>query len=87
MHTPIGVKPVAGSKEWREAWQKRAFAHISNGYKYICLLYTSPSPRDELNGISYAVFCLKKKKKKKKNVIVIKVKIDETKKNIKKPKR
>ncbi len=35
MHTPIGVKPVAGSKEWREAWQKRAFAHISNGYKYI----------------------------------------------------
>ncbi|EOM0938847.1 TPA: protein YojO, partial [Escherichia coli O103:H2] len=23
MHTPIGVKPVAGSKEWREAWQKR----------------------------------------------------------------
>ncbi|EOL9927203.1 protein YojO, partial [Escherichia coli] len=21
MHTPIGVKPVAGSKEWREAWQ------------------------------------------------------------------
>ncbi|OZY19786.1 hypothetical protein CIJ86_12970, partial [Escherichia coli] len=26
MHTPIGVKPVAGSKEWREAWQKRAFA-------------------------------------------------------------
>ncbi len=42
MHTPIGVKPVAGSKEWREAWQKRAFAHISNGYKlFICLLYTS----------------------------------------------
>lgn len=35
MHTPIGVKPVAGSKEWREAWQKRAFAHISNGYKHI----------------------------------------------------
>ena len=32
MHTPIGVKPVAGSKEWREAWQKRAFAHISHGY-------------------------------------------------------
>ncbi|EOM1399062.1 protein YojO, partial [Escherichia coli] len=28
MHTPIEVKPVAGSKEWREAWQKRAFAHI-----------------------------------------------------------
>ncbi|EOL9942538.1 protein YojO, partial [Escherichia coli] len=27
MHTPIEVKPVAGSKEWREAWQKRAFAH------------------------------------------------------------
>ncbi|HFO5611651.1 TPA: protein YojO, partial [Escherichia coli] len=27
MHTPIGVKPVAGSKEWQEAWQKRAFAH------------------------------------------------------------
>ncbi|EOR3117456.1 hypothetical protein EF080_RS03515, partial [Escherichia coli] len=24
MHTPIKVKPVAGSKEWREAWQKRA---------------------------------------------------------------
>ncbi|HFO7006552.1 TPA: hypothetical protein ACHK0F_003914, partial [Escherichia coli] len=23
MHTPIGVKPVAGSKEWQEAWQKR----------------------------------------------------------------
>ncbi|EOM1039101.1 TPA: hypothetical protein ACHLCO_000941, partial [Escherichia coli] len=22
MHTPIEVKPVAGSKEWREAWQK-----------------------------------------------------------------
>ncbi|EOM2750866.1 hypothetical protein CTZ56_RS06515, partial [Escherichia coli] len=21
MHTPIEVKPVAGSKEWREAWQ------------------------------------------------------------------
>ncbi|MFZ6059535.1 hypothetical protein, partial [Escherichia coli] len=35
MHTPIGVKPVAGSKEWREAWQKRAFAHISNGYKNV----------------------------------------------------
>ncbi|EOM1012605.1 hypothetical protein IMN95_002889, partial [Escherichia coli] len=24
MHTPIEVKPVAGSKEWREAWQERA---------------------------------------------------------------
>ncbi len=31
-----------------------------------CLLYTSPSPRDEYLSISYAVFCLKKKKKKKK---------------------
>ncbi|EFF9343287.1 TPA: hypothetical protein JQR05_000107 [Shigella flexneri] len=42
MHTPIGVKPVAGSKEWREAWQKRAFAHISNGYKhiYIAIIFT-----------------------------------------------
>ncbi|WP_410772890.1 hypothetical protein [Escherichia coli] len=42
MHTPIGVKPVAGSKEWREAWQKRAFAHISNCYKhiYIAVPYT-----------------------------------------------
>ncbi len=39
MHTPIGVKPVAGSKEWREAWQKRAFAHISNGYKHIYIMY------------------------------------------------
>ncbi len=42
MHTPIGVKPVAGSKEWREAWQKRAFAHISNGYKYIYIAINSP---------------------------------------------
>ncbi|MES4605390.1 hypothetical protein AADP50_21630 [Escherichia coli] len=42
MHTPIGVKPVAGSKEWREAWQKRAFAHISNGYKYIYIEIGSP---------------------------------------------
>ncbi|ELC18273.1 hypothetical protein C3999_02174 [Escherichia marmotae] len=33
MHTPIGVKPVVGSKEWWEGWQKRSFAHISNGYK------------------------------------------------------
>lgn len=41
MHTPIGVKPVAGSKEWREAWQKRAFAHISNGYKYIYIAINS----------------------------------------------
>ncbi|WP_284736721.1 hypothetical protein, partial [Escherichia coli] len=43
MHTPIGVKPVAGSKEWRAMWPKRAFAHISNGYKptYNCFLYTS----------------------------------------------
>ena len=40
MHTPIGVKPVAGSKEWREAWQKRA--HISNGYKYIYIAIDSP---------------------------------------------
>ncbi len=31
---------------------------------YFCLLYTSPSPRDEYLKISYAVFCLKKKKKK-----------------------
>lgn len=42
MHTPIGVKPVAGSKEWREAWQKRAFAHISNGCKYIYIAIDSP---------------------------------------------
>ncbi|EOQ0805590.1 hypothetical protein MJ16_RS03050 [Escherichia coli] len=42
MHTPIGVKPVAGSKEWREAWQKRAFAHISNGYKHIYISINSP---------------------------------------------
>lgn len=42
MHTPIGVKPVAGSKEWREAWQKRAFAHISNGYKHIYIAINSP---------------------------------------------
>ncbi len=34
-----------------------------------CLLYTSPSPRDEYVIISYAVFCLKKKKKKKKEKI------------------
>ncbi len=30
----------------------------------ICLLYTSPSPRDIPWTISYAVFCLKKKKNK-----------------------
>ncbi|RXA37389.1 hypothetical protein EQ821_19370 [Escherichia coli] len=42
MHTPIGVKPVAGSKEWREEWQKRAFAHISNGYKNIYIAVHSP---------------------------------------------
>ena len=42
MHTPIGVKPVAGSKEWREAWQKRAFAHISNCYKHIYIAINSP---------------------------------------------
>ena len=41
MHTPIGVKPVAGSKEWREAWQKRAFAHISNGYKHTYIAINS----------------------------------------------
>ncbi len=33
-----------------------------------CLLYTSPSPRDEYTFISYAVFCLKKKKKDKKKI-------------------
>nr|WP_176478754.1 hypothetical protein [Escherichia coli] len=33
---------------------------------FICLLYTSPSPRDRITDISYAVFCLKKKKQKKK---------------------
>ncbi len=37
MHTPIGVKPVAGSKEWREAWQK-----LSNGYKHIYIAINSP---------------------------------------------
>ncbi|WP_289627055.1 hypothetical protein, partial [Escherichia coli] len=42
MHTPIGVKPVAGSEEWREAWQKRAFALISNGYKQIYIAINSP---------------------------------------------
>ncbi len=42
MHTPIGVKPVAGSKEWWEEWQKRAFAHISNGYKHIYIAINSP---------------------------------------------
>ena len=42
MHTPIGVKPVAGSKEWREAWQKRVFAHISNCYKHIYIAINSP---------------------------------------------
>ncbi|WP_181020468.1 hypothetical protein [Escherichia coli] len=42
MHTPIGVKPVAGSKEWREAGQKRAFAHISKGYKNIYITINSP---------------------------------------------
>ncbi|WP_284143045.1 hypothetical protein [Escherichia coli] len=42
MHTPIGVKPVAGSKEWRQAWQKRAFAHSSNGFKYIFIVIISP---------------------------------------------
>ena len=41
MHTPIGVKPVAGSKEWWEEWQKRAFAHISNGYKHIYIAINS----------------------------------------------
>ncbi|EGS7750786.1 hypothetical protein I4S46_000947 [Escherichia coli] len=55
MHTPIGVKPVAGSKEWREAWQKRAFAHISNGYKHIYIAINSPeifcwfAPSSEFN--------------------------------------
>ncbi len=43
MHTPIGVKPVAGSKEWREAWQKRAFAHIFNCYQYIYIASNSPN--------------------------------------------
>ncbi|WP_274543230.1 hypothetical protein [Shigella sonnei] len=42
MHTPIGVKPVAGSKEWREKWQKRAFSHISNRYKHIYIAINSP---------------------------------------------
>ncbi len=32
-------------------------------YLIFCLLYTSPSPRDEYTSISYAVFCLKKKNK------------------------
>ena len=42
MHTPIGVKPVAGSKEWREAWQKKGFFHILNSYKYIYIAIDSP---------------------------------------------
>ncbi len=42
MHTPIVVKPGAGSKELREELQKRAFAHISNGYKHIYIAINSP---------------------------------------------
>ncbi|TGB93845.1 hypothetical protein CQJ27_11670 [Escherichia sp. E1130] len=42
MHTPIGVKPVAGSKEWREGWQKWAFIHISTGYKQFYIAINSP---------------------------------------------
>ncbi|XPE50864.1 hypothetical protein ACNKHX_13870 [Shigella flexneri] len=42
MHTPIGVKPASRIKEWREAWQKRAFASISNGYKHIYIAINSP---------------------------------------------
>ncbi|WP_289238058.1 hypothetical protein [Escherichia coli] len=42
MHTPIGVKPVAGSKEWRGGGGKKAFAHISNGYKHIYIAINSP---------------------------------------------
>ncbi len=28
MHTPIGVKPVAGSKEWREKGEKQGVCLI-----------------------------------------------------------
>ncbi len=37
--------------------------YLQDNVKYrVCLLYTSPSPRDRISRISYAVFCLKKKK-------------------------
>ena len=35
MHTPIGVKPVAGSKEWREEGEKKGFVYIYKRYKNI----------------------------------------------------
>ncbi len=45
---------------------KQIFDKVRNDLNYqwfySCLLYTSPSPRDEYYRISYAVFCLKKKK-------------------------
>ncbi len=56
MHTPIEVKPVAGSKEWREAWQKRAFAHISNGYKYIYIALLHIFPPTGQRMTLYVVF-------------------------------
>ncbi|MFP1452373.1 hypothetical protein ACLB1N_13875 [Escherichia coli] len=42
MHTLIGGKTCSRIKQRREAWQKRAFAHISNGYKYIYIAINSP---------------------------------------------
>ncbi len=41
MHTPIGVKPVAGSKSGGKRG-KTGFAHISNGYKHIYIAINSP---------------------------------------------
>ncbi len=53
----VNCKNSEGSGNYRKL--------LKSEQKNICLLYTSPSPRDELYSISYAVFCLKKKKKKK----------------------
>ncbi|MFN1996628.1 hypothetical protein, partial [Escherichia coli] len=63
MHTPIGVKPVAGSKEWREAGEKKGFVSIFKGYKkiFIFLFYTSPRP-PERGWSPFASFSFKKKK-------------------------
>ncbi len=54
---------MTGSVTVRESVNLRIFA---GKVRITCLLYTSPSPRDRIGSISYAVFCLKKKKIKNK---------------------
>ncbi|MDN0864633.1 hypothetical protein FCX32_17245 [Escherichia coli] len=44
MHTPIGVKPVAGSKEWREGGEKKGFGYI---FKTVSFTHITLPPKKE----------------------------------------